>query len=707
MLAPADEQVVALVAPPGYGKTTVLGQWASCQGRPVSWVSLDKSDNDPSLLLIEAAASLSRAALIDPNVVTSLSVRADSVFAVLSRLAPALSTMTDSVALVFDHLESVDNPESLDVIGEVAARLPLGSQLAVASRAGLPVPAALLRVRRDIAEIGIDELAMDGQEAQLLFASAGVQISDDDVARLVQQTEGWPAGLYLAALASRAVGGVSGGFAFRGDDRLMGDYLRAEVLSHLAPETVEFLTRTAVLDQLSGPLCDAVLDSQGSHAILETLESSNVLLVPLDRYREWYRYHHLFRDLLVAELRRNEPHVVSELHARAARWFEANHMLDAAITHSQAAHDADNVARLVTIAAQPAYATGRAATVRTWFEWFQREGLIERYANVAVLGSVSEALAGQPASAERWHAAAEMGAFDGALPDGSTLEGWRAFNSAVLCRSGVIQMGSDARSAQQTLAPGSPFRAAAFLFEGLSHLLVGEPDIADPIFVHTYDVAMYLGAAPVAAVAAAERALIALEIGAWEDARALSDQAVAIVRDGNLQEYLHAAIVHAVAARVAIHERDLVVAREHVERAAHLRPLLTYAVPVTAQFLLELATAYLGVADPSGAKAVLRDARDIMRQRGNLGVLHERADGLRSALDDLRFSSVGVSSLSIAELRVLPYLPTHLTFAEIADRLHVSRNTVKSQALSVYRKLGAASRGEAVERARLARLLTV
>ena len=391
MLTHDAEHVVTLVAPPGYGKTTVLAQWSKRRGHKIAWVTVDKDDNDPSVLLTAIAAALARIPLLDPETVDSVTAGGSSISTALGRLAPSLMATSQPVTLVFDHVEAVDNPEARDVFAELAWRLPPGFRLALATRTQPPLPLPLLRSHRDVLEVGVDELAMDRQEAQLLLTGLGGEFSDDEVQALVEQTEGWPVGLYLAALASRRRGhAVASGVAFSGDDRLMRDYLRSEVLSRIDPSTVEFLTRTSVLDHLSGPLCDAVLDANGSQAVLEALEGSNLLLVPLDRHREQYRYHHLFRDLLAAELRREEPELVPLLHARAAQWLEANHLPEAAIGHAQAARDPDRVARLVTVAALPAYSAGHATTVRRWFEWFRVEGLVDRYPEVAVLGAVVE-----------------------------------------------------------------------------------------------------------------------------------------------------------------------------------------------------------------------------------------------------------------------------------------------------------------------------
>ncbi len=693
--------MVTLVAPPGYGKTTVLAQWSASQVRPVAWVSLDKEDNDPSVLLADAAAAMANAQLIEPTVLEKLRAPATSMFRGLGRITPALASMSTSMALVLDHVETIENPESLDLINELALRLPVGSQLAIATRTLPPLPTALMRSRGDVVEIGLGDLAMNIDEAKLLLDGAGARVDDADVERLVEQTEGWPAGLYLAALALRAGGRApSEGFDLRGDDRLIGDYLRSEILSHLDAPSVEFLTRTSILDHLCGPLCDAVLDRHGSQTFLESLESSNLLLAPLDRHREWYRYHRLLRDLLAADLRRREPELVPLLHARAASWLATNRLPEPAIRHAQQAGRPEMVAWLVTAHAQPAYAAGRAATVRGWFDWFQTESQIESFPGVAVLGGLVEALSGRPAAAERWQAAAEAGTFDGALPDGSPIEAWRSYLRALLCRNGVVEMRSDARAASETLAPASPLRAGALLLEGLSYVLEDEHDAADPILARAVDVGSYVGAAPATAAALAERAFVAIARRDWDLATQFAQRGTAIVHERDLGEYVEAAAVHIAAACTAIHGGQLDVARDCAARAARLRPLMTYAVPVTAQFQLELARTYLQLGDQSGARTILRELRENLNQRPGLGTLQRDADALHAALDTARHGSIGASTLSIAELRVLPYLPTHLSFRAIGARLYVSHHTVKTQAISIYRKLGVSSRGAAIDRAR-------
>jgi LuxR family transcriptional regulator, maltose regulon positive regulatory protein len=700
LLASDGVPVVCVVAPAGYGKTTLLAQWAQRTGRGVGWVSVDQRDNDPAVLLTYLAVALDRVEPIDPRIVRGLAGPGASVVGVVPRLAAAMAAMTQPVALVLDHLELLENQECLDVVAELAAQLPAGAQLLVASRARPPLPVALLRGQGRVVELGAEDLAMDDQDARALLEGAGVGLDDAAVDEVLGRTEGWPVGLYLAALAHKAGGPRRQAWAgFTGDDRFVADYLWSELLGQLPPERVAFLTRTAVLERMSGPLCDAVLETTGSAQVLAALEDSNLLLVPLDRQRRWYRYHHLFGELLLAELERREPDLVPVLHARAASWCEANGQPETAIDHAQAAGDADRVARLVWQLALPTYGAGRVDTARRWFGWFDDQGLLGRYRSVAVLGAWLQALVGQPAAAERWADAAERGPAAGTLPDGSTGQSYRALLGALLCRNGVDRMRADTQAALDGLGPASQWRPTAQLLEGICCLLAGQADQADPVLAHAAEVATGAGALPAAAIALAERSLLAMDQQDWMKAATLAEQAQGVVRAGELDGYVGSALVHAVAARVAVRQGDVPRAQHQLARATRLRPLLTYALPYFAvQTLLELGRACLALDDAAGARVVLRQARDILRRRPDLGVLPSQVDELRSKLNSSRGGMAGVPSLTTAELRLLPLLPTHLRFAEIGERLHLSQHTVKTHTTSIYRKLGVSSRSQAVQR---------
>ena len=427
-----DSPIVSVVAPPGYGKTTLLTQWAERSTARVAWLSVDEGDNDPESLLAYAAAALDRVEPIDLEWFHRPAPRGLSVASsVVPQLAGAMYSMSQPVALFLDHVDLLHNRECLDAIAELALHLPAGSQLAMATRSDPPLPMARLRAGRSVLEIGVPELAMNEAEARALLAGAGLELPDAETAALLERTEGWPVGLYLAALALKAGGGeLRGGLPFRGDDRLMADYLRAELLAravrrrrhvphpHLGarPHERRLVRRRA----RRGP---------APARVLETLERSNLLLVALDRRREWYRYHRLFRDLLRTELQRREPEVEVVLHRRAAAWCEAHGEFEMAIEHAQSGGDVDRAARLVFLWTQPTYAQGRAETAHGWLSWLEREGHLDRYPAPAALGALMYAFDGQPSAAERWAAAVEATTADEVLPDGSTLAGFRGLDA--------------------------------------------------------------------------------------------------------------------------------------------------------------------------------------------------------------------------------------------------------------------------------------
>jgi LuxR family transcriptional regulator, maltose regulon positive regulatory protein len=259
--ASAATPVVAICAPAGYGKSMLAAEWAKRDPRPFVWLSIDRHDNDPTVLFTYLAVGLDRVEPIDPTVFDTLASRGASISqTVLPRLGAALASKALPVVLVLDDVHLLHDQEGLDALAVLVGHLPPGSQLAVTGRGEPPLPLARWRAEGRLVELGPGELAMSLVEAGSLLGAARVELPDAEVAELTRRTEGWPVALYLAALAHKA-GGQQGntGIAFTGDDRFMADYLHAELLAHLPAERVAFLTRTAVLDRLSGPLCDAVL----------------------------------------------------------------------------------------------------------------------------------------------------------------------------------------------------------------------------------------------------------------------------------------------------------------------------------------------------------------------------------------------------------------------------------------------------------------
>jgi LuxR family transcriptional regulator, maltose regulon positive regulatory protein len=532
--------VVSVVAPAGYGKTTVLAQWAERNGQAFAWVSVDKGDNDPKVLLTYVAQALNAVEPIDERVFDALASPGSSVpGSVIPRLGTAFFSMTSPVALVLDDVHALRNRECQAALSVLADHVPGGSRLAVAGRSQPPLRVPRLRAEGRILEIGPGDLSLDRDEASLLLRAADVVVAEDDVAELHRRTEGWPAGLYLAALYLREGGPLAGAaVSFGGDDRLVSEYVETEFLARISHRHRMFLTRTAVLERMSGPLCDAVLEADGSAGVLAELERSNLLLVPLDRRGQWYRYHHLFRDMLLAELHRVEPGLIPVLHRRAAQWHERNGEPAEAVDYWMKAGEPDAAGRLVGALAFPAYQQGRVATAERWFRWLEVHGAAANQPAAAVLAAMISALTGKPGEAERWAEAAERAAAVASLPDGSaSIEPWLALMRALVCRDGAEQMRADAELAAGTIAAGSFWRNSATLYLGMAHLMAGDTGRADALFEEAAAAGRPGGPAVGACVALAERSLLAIARTDWEAAGRHLSQAWSLAREANLADY--------------------------------------------------------------------------------------------------------------------------------------------------------------------------
>jgi len=702
--------IISVVAPPGYGKTTLLAQWAEGNGQSFAWVSVDEADNDPKVLLSYVAEALDAVEPIGERVFDALSSPGSSVpGSVVPRLGSAFSSMTAPVTLVLDDVHLLRNRDCRSALSVLADHVPPGSRLALAGRAEPPLRIARLRAEGKLLEIGPGDLALTPEETASLLHNAQLTLAEDDVAELHRRTEGWPVALYLGALCIRAGGSFDGApVSFGGDDRLVGDYLESEFFARISRRQRAFLTRTAVLERMCGSLCDAALQARGSAATLASLARSNLLLVPLDRRGGWYRYHHLFREMLLADLRRREPDLIPVLHRRAAQWCEDNGAPGDALEYRMRAGDAGGAARLAGVLAFPAYQHGRVATVQRWFGWLEDHGAMESHPPLAVMAAMLAALTGKPAEAERWAKLAEQGAAAASLPDGSpTMEPWLALIRALLCCHGPGRMRADAERSARTLAAGSFWRAAATQYLAMAHLMAGDPDRADMLFEDQLAQGQVVGGMIGACVALAERALLAAGRGDWDQAGQYLAQARSVARQARLEDYPPVAIVHAVAARIALHQADPLRARAELTQAQRLRPGLTYAVPhLAVQARIELARCYLAVRDLAAARTLLSEADGIFKRRPALGIFVQEATDLRAELSRATGTPApGASALTAAELRLLPMLCTHLSFPQIAEEMFLSRNTIRSQAYSLYRKLDASSRSQAVTLARKLGLL--
>jgi LuxR family transcriptional regulator, maltose regulon positive regulatory protein len=692
----SDRRVVGVTAPAGYGKTTLLAQWARVEDRRVAWVSLDRYDDDPATLLTLLASAYARVSPGNGDLVADMGgLCVDALGRAAPRLAAAFTSSADPFVIMVDDLQELHAPACYDALGVAIAGIPRGSQWIGASRFEQPY-LPRLRASGDAVELEGDDLALDVAGAEQVFAEAHIEVSHEVAAEVTGRTEGWPVGLYLAAMIARS--DRDQGLSVSGDDRYVADYLYRESLMLLPKKTQRFLRRTAVLDQMSAPLCDAVLGESGGQARLRALEASNSFLVPLDRHREWYRYHALYREFLLGELRRVEPDVIPKLHLRAADWYQSNGSPVLAIEHLLHTTEQDRCIQLVTEQVLPTYMAGQLPTVQRWLSALG-DSAVEEYPPLAVLAGWITALTGQTAEAERWAAVVDAASFDLTPPDGSaSYDSARAMLRAVICASGPEQMMADVGAAMEQEPPWSPWRDTALLLAAHAHLLAGDQDEAASLFAETITVGASLGSTDNLVDAAAELALLAMDHGRWAEATERVEQALDVIDEHRLQDYAVSVLAFAVAGRLAVHRDDLAEADRQLTRAMRARPSCTVALPFFAvRARLQLALGYSSRGDQAAARHLMREIDELVLRRPALGALVDQVAEVRQMVAaNAQLGATGAPPLTGAELRLLPYLQTHLTIAEIGERLFVSRNTVSSEVASIYRKLGVSSRNNAV-----------
>lgn len=691
-------RVVDVTAPAGYGKSSMLTQWAALEDRPVAWVSLDRFDDDPVALLTLLAAAVARAMGGDPGIVAEVRGHPG---AVLARSAPRLASILHhsdpAFVLMVDDLHVLKSPACHDVLGIVISGVPDGSQFVAASRTTQPHVASL-RAADGVQEIGAEQLALDAAGARQIFHGVHLELTPESAASLVERTEGWPVGLHLAAMIARDSNDPRA--VIVGRDRYVADYLYRESLATLPEDYQRFLRRTAVLEHLSQDLCNALVGDEGTPVRLQELEDANVFLIPQDRTRTWYRYHPLFREFLLGVLQHDEPNLIPVLHARAAQWYQAHDSAVMAIEHLLQLPDVTRPAELISAVGRPTYGAGEMATVQRWLATLGETAVLA-YPPLAVLSAWMVALSGDGPETERLAAALRGLTFDGTPVDGTTsFASSRAMFMSAICAAGPEQMRADAQFAFDAEPAWSPWRDLTLRMMGEAHLLVGEDDQADAYLAEASHRAYATGNFDVQVPCDAERALIAMDQGRWPDATELVDAAIRSVEEHGLQDYATSVMAFAAAARLALHNGDRKRSARELTRAMRGRPACTYSIPMIAvRIRRQLALTAWAIGDPQTARHLVREIDDILLERPDLGILVEQCAKLKSLVTSPSVEVQGGSPLTPAELRLLPYLQTHLTYPSIASRLFVSKNTVASEVSAIYRKLGVSSRNEAVVRA--------
>jgi LuxR family transcriptional regulator, maltose regulon positive regulatory protein len=701
-----------LACPAGYGKTTLLAAWreAAAARKPVAWLTLDEGDNDPVVLWSYVIEALHR---VCPAIGRSVSPEALGAAAIVDVVLPKLVNELDGqgeVALVLDDFHRLSAGSARDSVAWFIGHAPSTFQLVISTRTEPGLGLAALRAHGELLELRANDLRFRSEEAEaFLNGRLGLDLSAEDVEGLLGRTEGWPAGLYLAALSLQGAvdrhGLVSG---FGVSSRHVVDFLVSEVLEAHDPPTRELMLRCSVLERLSGPLCDAVMEQEGSAAMLAALAKTNLFLVLLDEEGGWYRFHHLFARLLRMELEQRQPGLAPTLHRRASAWHRDKGTTDEAVRHAIAAGAYPEAAELIVTAWRSYINSCRHASVLAWLRQFPDE-VRRADPHLLLIEAWVLSMSGKREEAVAAIAAAEplCEQYTGPLPEGfSSVESGLTLLKALFPWGDVGAQLEHARLAAELEGPGSPMRALACWAMGMGLYFRGEFGLADPWFAESARVGPASGHWLLAGSSLAYRSLIAGEQGRPYEQRLLAEQAVQLAREHSGED---------VDGEVPLALGVSLVARG---RPAEARPLFERAVAVLRSFgqPIDLAMALLrqgallrSLGEGASGEDAIAEARSILGSCPDPGILNERLAALERPAQWARRARVGTSlgdeELTRRELKVLNLLASKLTQREISRELFVSQNTVHSHIRSIYRKLGVSSRAEANALARQSGLL--
>jgi LuxR family maltose regulon positive regulatory protein len=699
--------LTVVVAPVGFGKTTLVRGWCERTDAAVAWLSLDEADDDPTRLWTYLAASLDRIRSgLGRPALRQLRTAGASVDAAADEVLNAVTTLDVPVAIVLDDLHLIRDEACLRSLGRAAERLPPDARMILTTRSDPAFPLARLRARGHLHEVRASGLAFTFQEAQdLLVKRERIPLDDTSVGLLVERTEGWPAGLYLAALWLRALDDPAAGVrAFQADHRHVADYLTGEVLDLLDDETRDFMLRTSALRVFNAELCDDVLDRVDSAERLRELAQSNGFLIPLDARGGWHRWHHLFGELLELELGAAEPGAPAALHAAAASWCLSNDRIEEALEHAAAASDQELVAHVLWRAQRELLTTGRLATVIRWCRSLPEAVLLD-HPDLPLGGALAAGLSEQPPHLRRrFITLAQQSRAQ--RPDLWTdrLEGALGMVSALLVQKSVratVAVSRDSLDAART-APDIALGAIALL----SFLLYLDGEDEDSR-AHAQEAVDRPDAAERPhgiVVALATLALAEVGDGRPESAEALAREALADARTHGIDASSSAGIARTALAAALAAQGSLTAAAQE----AALGERLCRQPEAEARHLHAL----LVLADIEASREQVARARTLLAQATDgLATFDDagRLPGLVAAVEQ-RLAGVSTPALpeepTAAESAVLRLLGSDLSLREIGSELFLSRNTVKSHTRSLYRKLGVTSRAEAVQRAAALGLIT-
>ena len=706
-LGAGEGRRLTLVAcPAGFGKSTLLAAWleSEARGRSAAWVTLDEGDSDAVVLWSHVIESLRRACPeFAGDALATLAATAPVEAVVLPTLVNALADQGE-VVLVLDDFHRLSSRSTRESVAWFVEHLPPGVQLVLSSRTDPALPLGALRAHGELLELRVDELRFTEAEAEeFLNDRLQLGLAGADVGSLVARTEGWPAGLYLAALSLL---GAEDKHAlveeFGGTSAHVVDFLASEVLGAHDPELEAFMVRTSVLERLCAPLCDALLGASESADALESLARSNLFLLPLDDQRRWFRFHHLFAEILRLELERREPELVAALHRRAFEWHRECGTIDDAIHHAVRAEAFAEAGQLIAENWVHYANAGRTESVLDWLDRLPAQ-VLETDPRLLLVQAWVSALRGREADMRVSVARVERvgGLEAGPLPDGfvslesslsvlRTTFGWGDV-------SAILEHGS--RSAELE-GPDSPWRPVITWALGWANYCNGDLDTAEEWLEATTTLAPAADQWIVGVAAIADLSLIAGTRGHRDRQMRLAERAVELARERGLLDAVEDGEVHtAHGVALAAHGRHGE-ARPWLEKGVFLRRLWGQPLDLI-DGLIELAAVAAAMGDRDRAAELFAESEGIAASCRDAGALPTRlAAAKRAARIGHRTRPATGGELSERELGVLRLMPGGLSEREIAGELYLSFNTVHTHVTAIYRKLGVSSRDEAIGHAR-------
>jgi LuxR family maltose regulon positive regulatory protein len=700
----ANARLILVAAPPGYGKTTAVRAWCAGRDAALAWVTADPGDNDPTRLWRYVATAVDRVRQgLGRTALHRLDVSGTPIEAVIDELANGVTAFGGELVVVIDDFQSVTDVECLATLDYALEHLPPTAHLVLVSRIdpGLRLPQ--LRARGALAEMRQDELAFTEPEAfELVVARGGLDVEAEDVETLCRRTEGWPAALFLATLWLRSVEDPRTAVReFGGSHRFVADYLSEEVLGRLEPELRSFLLRASVLGRFTAPLCDAVLDRADSASMLAELVRRNLFVAPLER-GGWFSVHALFAEFARLQLTSADPAAGGEIHRRAARWLRLHHLPIEAVEHAAAAGLPELIAEILAESHLALIRSGGARTVLRWAGSLSDEQLVDRPEVAAAAATCALITDRKEIELRRLLALVDRARRD--RPDRFTR--YVEACAETLCAASVGRDVGEAveagrRAVEIAADEADDMLVAALAGYARALYFAGQPDLAWTVAVQAVEHPDAERRPPSHAVARAAMSLAAVDRDRLELARLHAEKAKSIVgAAGSSRTWLGAnaatalGVVLLAEGRLADSERELSYAerffRDEIETVQHVWTLALVALVRCRRGRLEEARAALasarastgGLTDPGRIEQLVAEVDDEFeqtRKRATRGGILEQP--------------------SPAELAVLRLLPTDLSMRQIGAELFLSPNTVHTHTRAIYRKLGVASRAQAVARA--------